>query len=80
MGLVGITYMSWMIVRAAFTILTWVALLLWLTLRGVWFLAVTVPLRAYRKHRANTEYQQLINDLINEPPAGGSRRIDRPAA
>ena len=45
MGLVGITFLSWMIVRAAWQLLTWAVLLAWLLLRGVWFLLVTLPRR-----------------------------------
>src|SRR6478609_12086721 len=43
MGLVGITFLAWMIVRAAWQILTWAVLLAWLMLRGVWYLLVTLP-------------------------------------
>ena len=58
MGLVGITFMAWMIVRAAWQILTWAALLLWLILRGIWFLLVILPRRAWLKHRAQVEYER----------------------
>jgi len=64
MGLVGITFLSWMIVRAAWQILMWVVLLAWLVLRGVWFLLVTLPRRAWREHRANVGYQRLIDHLV----------------
>ena len=64
MGLVGITFMSWMIVRAAWQILTWAVLLAWLVLRGVWFLLVTLPRRAWRKHQANVGYERLIDHLV----------------
>ncbi len=64
MGLVGITVLSWMIVRAAWQLLTWAVLLAWLVLRGVWFLLVTLPRRAWRKHRANVGYQRLIDQLV----------------
>jgi fatty acid desaturase len=80
MGLVGATFLAWMIVRAAWTLLTWVVVLLWLVLRGAWFLAVTLPMRAIRKHRANTEYQRLIDHLVDEPRDAGARRIDKPTA
>ena len=65
MGLVGITFMAWMIVRAAWQILTWAALLLWLILRGIWSLLVILPRRAWLKHRAQVEYEVLIEQLIS---------------
>src|SRR6476619_3182091 len=64
MGLVGITFLAWMIVRAAWQILTWAVLLAWLMLRGVWYLLVTLPRRAWRKHQANVGYQRLIEHLV----------------
>lgn len=80
MGLVGATFMAWMVVRVAWTLLTWAVILLWLLLRGAWFLLVTLPMRAVRKHRANREYQRLMGRLVDEPRDAGDRRIDRPAA
>ena len=65
MGLVGSTFMAWMIVRAAWQILTWAALLAWLILRGIWSLLVILPRRAWRKHRAQVEYTELIEQLIS---------------
>ena len=79
MGLVGITFLSWMIVRAAWQILTWVVLLAWLVLRGVWFLLVTLPRRAWRKHQANVGYQRLIDHLVTTTvDYEYARRIDGP--
>lgn len=66
MGLVGSTFMAWMIVRAAWQILTWAALLAWLILRGIWFLLVTLPRRTWRKHHAQVEYDELIEQLIRD--------------
>ena len=84
MGLVGITVLSWMIVRAAWQILTWAVLLAWLVLRGVWFLLVTLPRRAWRTHRANIGYQRLIDHQVTSTVDTTTvdnryaRRIDRP--
>lgn len=80
MGLVGITVLSWMVVRVIWTLLTWAVLLVWLILRGVWFLVITLPVRAIRRRRRRTEYDRLIDDLVQERVANDARRIDRPAA
>jgi hypothetical protein len=66
MGPVGITVLAWMIVRAAWQILTWAVLLAWLILRGIWFLLVTLPRRGWRKHHARVEYDELIEQLIRD--------------
>ena len=84
MGLVGITSLSWMIVRAASQLLTWAVLLAWMVLRALWFLLVTLPRRAWRNHRANVGYQRLIDHLVtttvdtNTVDYGYARRIDGP--
>jgi hypothetical protein len=83
MGLVGITFLSWMIVRAAWQLLTWTVLLAWLVLRGVWFLLVTLPRRAWQRHRANVAYERLIDHLITTVDTSTvdyeyARRIDGP--
>ena len=86
MGLVGITFLSWMIVRATWQILTWAVLLAWLLLRGVWFLLVILPRRAWRRHRANVGYQRLIDHLVTTTDDTitvdheHARRIDGPVA
>jgi len=85
MGLVGITFLAWMIVRAAWQILTWAVLLAWLVLRALWSLLVTLPRRAWRRHRATVGYQRLIDHLVTTTTVDTTtvdyehaRRIDGP--
>ena len=81
MGLVGITFPSGMIVRAAWQLLTWAVLLAWLVLRGVWFLLVTLPRRAWHRNQANVGYERLIDHLVTTTTVNDehARRIDGPA-
>jgi hypothetical protein len=74
MGLVGITFLAWMIVRAAWQILTWAVLLAWLVLRGAWFLLVTLPRRAWRTYQANVGYRRLIDHLVTT--TGDNTKVD----
>jgi hypothetical protein len=61
-------------------------LLAWLLLRGVWFLLVILPRRAWRRHRANVGYQRLIDHLVTTTvdtttvDYEHARRIDGPVA
>ena len=57
----------------------WAVLLAWLLLRGVWFLLVTLPRRAWRKHQANLGYERLIDHLVTTTVDDQyARRIDGP--
>ena len=76
MNLLGVTVLAWLLVRAAGILLWWAVLAVWLLLRGMWFLTVTVPRRAWRRHRATVEYNDLIEHLGANPAAPG-RLIDQ---